>query len=292
MRSITGFIAAAFIVSLFAAAAVFGQSVPRASQRQEITQTVGDTTIAIVYHRPNVKGRKIWGGLVPYGEVWRAGANENTTIEFSRDVFINGKPLPAGKYGFHTIPTAGKWTLIFSKANSDWGSFSYDEKKDALRVEVTPVALGHSHESLAYIFNNVAADSVEVDLVWEKLSVPFTVGIGDINARTVEGLRKAIAERKEGDTRPLLTAANFVTSNKMTADYDDAEKWFDEASASGETFNTASGKARLYFAKGDKAKAVEFGEKALKLAAEAERPPNAEMLDAFKSTVEEWKASK
>lgn len=291
MKRIIGFIVAAFVISLFAGAA-FGQGVPRASQRQEITQTVGDTTIAIVYHRPNVNGRKIWGGLVPYGEVWRSGANENTTIEFSRDVLINGRSLPAGKYGFHTIPTAGKWTLIFSKANSDWGSFSYDEKKDALRVEATPVALDDSHESLAYIFNNVTADSVEVDLVWEKLSVPFTVGIGDINGRVIQGLRKAIAERKDADVRPLLTAANYVISNKMAADYADAEKWLAEASAGGETYNTTSAKARLFAAKGDKAKAVEFGEKALKIAAEAKQPPNQEMLDAFKRTVEEWKASK
>ncbi len=291
MRRSICFIITAFIISLFAAT-VFGQGVPRVSQRQEITQTVGDTTISIVYHRPNVKGRKIWGGLVPYGEVWRSGANENTTIEFSRDVLINGKPLPAGKYGFQTIPTAGKWTLIFSRSSGDWGSFSYDEKNDALRIDSTPTALPGSRETLAYEFNNVTADSVEVDLVWEKLSVPFTVSIGDINGRVVEGLRKAIAERKDGDVRPLMTAANYVIANEMSADYADAEKWLDEASAAGETFNTASAKAKLAFATGDKAKAVEFGDRALKIAAEASQPPNGEMLNSFKKTVEEWKASK
>lgn len=291
MKRSLGFILTFVFISVSAAVAAFGQSVPRESQRQEITQTVGDTTIAIVYHRPNVKGRKIWGGLVPYGEVWRSGANENTTIEFSRDVLINGKPLPAGKYGFQTIPTAGKWTLIFSRSSGDWGSFSYDEKNDALRVESTPVTLHDVHESLAYIFNNVKADSVEVDLVWEKLSVPFTVSIGDINGRVVEGLRKAIAERKDGDVRPLLAAANFVIAKEIKANYGDAEKWLAEAAAAGETFNTASARAKLAFAMGDKAGAVEFGEKALTIAAQAAQPPNGEMLNSFKKTVEDWKAS-
>ena len=134
-------------------------TLPRDSQRQEISQSVGDTKISIVYHRPNTKGRtKIWGCttadvvpkggvtypcLVPNGQVWRSGANENTTIEFSRDVMINGQNLPAGKYGFHSIPNKNEWILIFSKDNDDWGSFTYDEKKDALRVKVKPVKAGN-----------------------------------------------------------------------------------------------------------------------------------------------------
>ena len=124
------------LVSVAASAQV---AAPRESQRQEIYQTLGDTKIGVVYHRPNTKGRKVWGGLVPYGEIWRTGANENTTIEFSRDVTINGQPLPAGKYGFHAMPTKADWILIFNKANDQWGSFTYDAKKDALRVTVRPV---------------------------------------------------------------------------------------------------------------------------------------------------------
>ncbi len=282
----------AIITSLIFAFAfsAFAQSIPRESQRQEIKQTVGDTTMEIVYHRPNVKGRTIWGELVPYGEVWRSGANENTTIEFSRDVSIDGKPLPAGKYGFHTLPNKDSWVVIFNKVNDEWGSFKYDAKNDALRVEVKPVPLNDSQESLSYSFNNVKADSVEVDLTWEKLRVPFTVGIGDINGRVLVGLRKAADERKADDNRPLLTAANFVIANKMTANYTDASKWIDEAMKTGENFTTLGMKARLFAAKGDTANAVKTGEMALEAGKKATPPVNDQALDTFQKTVDGWKA--
>jgi len=104
-------------------------NIPRVSQRGTVSQRVGLTDITIAYHRPAVGGREIWGKTVPYGKVWRAGANENTTITFSDDVSIEGKPLAAGTYGLHTIPDKDQWTIIFSKNSTSWGSFSYDEKK-------------------------------------------------------------------------------------------------------------------------------------------------------------------
>jgi hypothetical protein len=113
-------------------------NIPRASQRAEVMQRVGITDITINYHRPLINGRKVWGGLVPYGQVWRAGANENTTIEFTDPVTIEGKPLARGIYGLHMIPNENEWTVIFSKAATSWGSFTYDEKEDALRVNIKP----------------------------------------------------------------------------------------------------------------------------------------------------------
>src|SRR5262252_1997340 len=115
-------------------------NIPRVSQRASVTQRVGLTDITIVYHRPALGGREIWGKTVPYGKVWRAGANENTVITFSDDVNVEGKPLPAGTYGLHTIPDKDEWTVIFSKNSTSWGSFSYDQKEDALRVVVKPIA--------------------------------------------------------------------------------------------------------------------------------------------------------
>src|SRR5947209_2368727 len=109
---------------------------PEASQKAIVTQRIGVTDITIVYHRPLVNGRKVWGGLVPLGQVWRAGANENTTIEFSTPVQVEGKPLPAGKYGLHMIPNQDQWTVIFSKIDAAWGSYTYNQAEDAWRVEV------------------------------------------------------------------------------------------------------------------------------------------------------------
>src|SRR5205085_1118856 len=115
-------------------------SLPRQSQRSTVSQRIGLTDITITYHRPLVGGRKVWGAMVPYGQVWRAGANENTTIELSDPVQIEGHTLAKGIYGLHMIPTADSWTIVFSKANTSWGSFTYDEKEDALRVTVKPAA--------------------------------------------------------------------------------------------------------------------------------------------------------
>jgi hypothetical protein len=135
---------------------------------------VGLTDITIVYHRPLAGGRQVWGGIVPYGQVWRAGANENTTIEFTDPVTIEGQPLAKGIYGLHMIPTADTWTVIFSKMSAAWGSFTYDQKEDALRVTVKPQP-AEMHEALTYDFDDVKPDSTVVTMRWEKLAVPFTV---------------------------------------------------------------------------------------------------------------------
>jgi hypothetical protein len=165
------------------------QDKPRASLKASVSQTIGaDTEITIVYSRPGVKGRKIWGELVPYGLTpgnkysdgkpfpWRAGANENTTIEVTKDVLVNGKKLPAGKYGLHMIPSEKEWEIIFSKDNDKWGSFKYDEANDALRVTVTPVE-APQREWLTYGFENLAGTSATAYLHWEKLKVPFRIEV-------------------------------------------------------------------------------------------------------------------
>ncbi|MDH3269590.1 MAG: DUF2911 domain-containing protein [Ignavibacteria bacterium] len=150
----------------------------RISPKAEAKQTVGFTEVTIDYSRPGVKGRTIWGGLVPYNAVWRAGANEATKITFSTDVKINGKKLKAGSYGFFTIPTKDKWTIIFNKVADQWGAFEYNDVEDALRVEVTPEKENNCwQEWLAYTFTKTSDNTSVVRLEWEKLKVPFTVEV-------------------------------------------------------------------------------------------------------------------
>ena len=128
---------------------------PRASQHAVVTQRIGITDVSINYHRPLVNKRKIWGGVVPYGDVWRAGANENTTIAFSDPVSVEGKTLPKGTYGLHMIPGENEWTVIFSRNSTSWGSFTYDQKEDALRVAVKPQP-AEFHEALTYDFDDTS----------------------------------------------------------------------------------------------------------------------------------------
>src|ERR1700736_6074163 len=154
-------------------------NLPRLSQRAQITQRVGLTDITIVYHAPLANGRELFGKIVPYGQVWRSGANENTTISFTDDVSVEGHPLATGTYGLHMIPNADQWTIIFSKNSTSWGSFSYDEDEDALRVTVKPHP-AEFEEALSYTFDDVNPNSTTATLRWEKLAVPFRVSV-DVN---------------------------------------------------------------------------------------------------------------
>jgi hypothetical protein len=163
---------------------------PRASLHAQVTQTIGvDTDITIDFSRPGVKGREIWGELVPYGMApgnrysnnkpfpWRAGANENTTIEFNNDLMIEGESIPAGKYSIHMIPAEDEpWTVIFNKVNDAWGSFQYDESQDALRIKVDPVKAEYQ-EYLTYGFEDLSGNSATAYLHWAELKVPFTVEV-------------------------------------------------------------------------------------------------------------------
>jgi len=152
----------------------------RVSPKASIEETIGLTDITISYSRPGVKGRKIWGGLVPYDKVWRAGANEATKITFSTGVKINGKSLPAGSYGFFIIPTTKNWTIIFNKVADQWGAFTYNEAQDALRLSITPQPSAY-HEWLTYTFENLKVtangkpNSAIIYLKWEKTKIPFTI---------------------------------------------------------------------------------------------------------------------
>jgi len=161
----------------------------RPSLQASVMQRLGmNTDITIQYGRPGAKGRKIWGEVVPYGMApgnqysegkpfpWRAGANENTTIELSKNVLIEGKKLAAGKYGIHMIPSEKEWIIIFSKNSTGWGSFAYNQKEDALRVTVTPVKAPHM-EWLMYGFDALAGTSATAYLHWESLKVPFKIEV-------------------------------------------------------------------------------------------------------------------
>ena len=158
---------------------------PQQSPHAIVSQRIGITDINIEYHRPSVKGRAIWEtGIVPFNNSprpWRAGANENTTIEFKDTLVVEGKLLPGGKYGFHIIPqTSGKWIIIFSKANTSWGSFSYNENEDALRVEVQPIENTHQ-EQLLYHFEELTGESATLNLDWGNKRVPIKMQVNNVH---------------------------------------------------------------------------------------------------------------
>lgn len=149
----------------------------RLSPKAEVMQVVGFTEVRINYSRPAVKNREIWGKLVPYNAVWRAGANEATKFTFSSDVIIEGKLLKAGSYSFFAIPTKTEWTLIFNKISDQWGAFQYNEAEDALRIKVKPKKSNHFHEWLTYEITKTGDYSAMISLAWEKLKVEFNIEV-------------------------------------------------------------------------------------------------------------------
>ncbi len=147
----------------------FGQK-KQASPRDSVSGTVNGAKLSINYGSPSVKDRKIWGGLVPYGEVWRAGANEATTFNTSKNILVENQTLPAGKYSLFIIPSETEWTVIFNKTAVQWGAYDYKQKDDALRVKIKPVKSGSKQERLTYRINDKG-----FALAWENIEAPVLV---------------------------------------------------------------------------------------------------------------------
>jgi tetratricopeptide (TPR) repeat protein len=256
---------------VLAAASAYAQAPPLTlpddpSQQATATQRIGLTDLTISYHRPAVRGRQIWGTLVPYGEVWRAGANENTVLTLTSAARVGGQEVPAGSYGLHMIPAAADWTVILSRESTAWGSFFYDAKQDAARFSVTPRTVDHQ-EHLAYAFDDPSADSVILTLRWEKLAVSIPIGV-DTPAVVVESLRRELHGMPGFFWQSYARAATW--SARHGVNLEEAQAWADRAISMNRNFTTLRAKAAVLEKTGDAAGAAALREQALTRATEAE----------------------
>jgi len=240
----------------------FVLDLPLQSQRAEVSQRIGLTEITINYHRPLVNGRKVWDGLVPYGKVWRAGANFNTTISFSDPVQIEGKPLDKGTYGLHMIPNADQWTIIFSKNSTSWGAFTYDEKEDALRVTVKPKP-ADMHNALTYDFADLQKDSAVIELEWEKIAVPFKVSV-DVHDVVEASLKKQLRNLSQYTWISGDDAANYLLAEKF--DLDDALMYANKSIENEDRTDNELTKSKVLTALNRKDEAAAAQKKALEIA--------------------------
>jgi hypothetical protein len=276
-------------VFCFAASAFAQVTVPRPSQKATVMQRIGVTDITITYSRPGVKGRKIWGDptpeqaakvkgeatldnqnerpkdavIVPYGHMWRTGANEATMFVVNDDVLINGQKLAAGSYSLHTIPNKDEWTIIFNGTSNQWGSFNYDPAKDTLRVKAKPQVAAENQEWLAFTIDPVAEDTAQVNIRWEKVSVPFTVKVPDVAATTLARLKTTISEAKPDDWRTPMQAGSYLINNQNPADDAQGMAWLDQSIKVKETFGNLSAKANALYKAGKKDEAIALGEQAI-----------------------------
>lgn len=281
----------------------------RPSQKASVMQTIGVTDITITYSRPAVKGRTIFADapasmaaraqgeatldnqndrkpgepIVPYNHVWRAGANEATLFQVTDDVLINSQPLKAGSYSMHAVPGKDEWTIIFNNDPGQWGSFSYDNKKDALRVKAKPQMVADNQEWLMYSFDPVTENSAQVNIRWEKLKVPFTVEVKDIKATWRTHADATIAANPTNEVLPLQVANTYANWKN----WDEALKFVDQSIKVKETFRNLSAKANILWGAGRK-------EEAMAVADAAIAKGKADKVDtaAFEKRVADMKAGK
>jgi hypothetical protein len=252
-------------------------------------QRIGVTDVTITYSRPGVKGRKIWGdplpeqtasvkgeatldnqnarpknaAIVPYGHVWRTGADDATMFVVTDDVLINGQKLAAGSYSLHTIPGKDEWSIVFNGTANQWGSFNYDPAKDTLRVKAKPQSVNENQEWLAFNIDPVAEDSAQVNIRWEKISVPFTVKVPDVPAATLARLTKTVGGAKPDDWRTPLQAGNYLINNNKPDDDAQGLTWIDQSIKVKETFQNLSAKANALYKAGKKEEAFALADQAI-----------------------------
>jgi len=266
-------------LALSAGAARADVDLPRPSPFAKVWQVVGLTEITVDYSSPGVKGRKIWGGLVPYDQMWRAGANTATKLTFSKNVTFAGKPVAAGSYAFFVIPGKDSWTVILNKKTDQSGTGrDYKPAEDLLRVSVKPKAAPF-RERLAYLVTDFTDDKASLDLEWEKLrlSIPITV---DTGPQALANINAAV----DGTWRTYANAARYMLENKK--DYDTGMKYADQSLSLKQDWYNLWIKAELLAAKGNVKDALATGEKAYEIGSKSE---NFFLEGEIKKTLGEWK---
>lgn len=257
---------------------------PQPSPVGKITQTVGLTEINIEYSRPSMKGRKIFGGLVPYNELWRTGANASTKVTFSENVKIAGQELKKGTYAIFSIPGEKEWTIIIHKNLDHWGTDDYKQEEDVFRVMVKPVSLSAPVESFTMSVDNLKNASCEITMAWEKTSVSIPVSLSTDDAM-VSSIKKAMDGPSAGD---YYAAARYY--HEENKDAKQALEWVNKSlEKGGEKFWILRLKALLQAKTGDFAGAIATAERSSELAKKEENADYPRMND---DSIKEWKSRK
>jgi hypothetical protein len=257
MKQLILTICAAFIIITAGAQQL---KTPAPSPTQTIKQDFGLSSVELSYSRPSIKGRKIFGNLVPFGSVWRTGANSATTLTFGDEVTINGKKIPAGKYGFLTIPGQDNWTLIITKQLDVTSPAAYKQENDVVRMEVKPATINYQIENLTLQFGNVKDNSMNLELMWDNTYVALPIST-DVEGKVMAQIDQLFNK----DNRPYYNAALYYMQNGK--DLNQALAWFDKAAAAQpDAYWIHHQRANCLAKLGKKKEAKEAAEKSMALA--------------------------
>jgi hypothetical protein len=282
--NLTGAALAVILTATMLAPSAHAQlKLPRVSPAATVTQTLGLTDLTVTYSRPGVKGRVIWGGLVPYDQPWRTGANEATRFTTTDSVQFGGKELAAGGYSLFTIPGKDEWIVVINSEKDLWGAYEYKPEKDVLRVTVKPAA-AEPQEWMEFSFEDLAPGSANLVLRWDKLRVAVPIVV-DVNGKALAGARAAIAAMKSDDWRTPYQAANFCFTNDVALE--EGLQWLEQSLAVQPTYANLGLQARWQMKQGRKADAIKTAEKALEAARASKDKVD---TSALEKSLAEWKA--
>jgi hypothetical protein len=279
MKRLPSLVGSLVVLCSLAGAARADLDLPRPSPFAKVVQTVGLTDITVDYSSPGVKGRPIWGAVVPYDKMWRAGANQATKVTFSRDVTLAGKPVPAGTYAFFLIPSKGAWTVVLNKKADQPGTGQdYKKADDLLRVQLTPAAAPF-RERLAYLVTDFTDDKASLDLEWEKLRLSIPIAV-QTSAQALANINNAV----DNGWRTYANAARYMLETKK--DYDAGMKYVDQSLALKEDWFNVWIKAQLLAAKGNYKDARATGDHAYDL---GKKSSGFFLEGEVKKTLDDWK---
>jgi len=238
---------------------------PQASPSSKIIQKVGLTDVTVDFSRPSTKGRKIFGELVPFGQVWRTGANGATVLTFSTEVSISGTKVPAGSYALYSIPGKSTWTMILSKNTKLWGAIGYEAKDDLLRFTATPAKTSRMYDSFEIGFSNLTDASADLSIKWEQTRVEFTIQT-EVDPIVMTDIKKQVIDAKSTNPALLYQAANYYFTNNK--DQNQAYTWIKQSTESDQKYWTLHLQAKIELSLGKKTAALESATRSKKLAEE------------------------
>ncbi len=256
---------------LFIGIVAFGQQIqmPQASPSAKIAQKVGLTDVTVDYSRPSAKGRKIFGELVPFGQVWRTGANGATVLTFSTDVKIDNKNVPAGQYALYAIPDKNEWTIILSKNTKLWGAIGYNPEEDLMRFKATPAKLSRPYETMEITFADMTDTGADLSLKWENTRVNFRIET-EVDPIVMAQIKELVIDNETNNPGLLYSAANYYYTNLK--DMQQAYSWIKRSVEADSKYWTMHLKAKIEASLGMKAEAIESAKKSMEMAKAAGNP--------------------
>lgn len=273
-------------IAILATSAHAELTLPRVSPNATVTQTIGITNLTLTYSRPGVKGRAIWGALVPYDKPWRTGANEATNFTTTDDITFGGQKLAAGRYALFTIPAAGAWTVVISNQKDIFGAFDYDSTKDALRVTATPDTTQPNQEWMWIGFDDLTPASCNLVLRWQRLRLAVPIAV-DVNATVLARCRTEVAAAKPDDWSTPSRAAGWCLDNNVALD--EGATWLKKSLAIQKAYGNMAVQARWLWKDGKKKEAIAMAKDAIATGKASKDKPN---TTATENLIKEWSAAK